>query len=151
LLWTTTARGCAIPSLSSQRSRSQQLGDEQSDALERLRHKRVVNPLRVPAGGDNAGSTEHGDVVRDQVLGPAQEFLELTDATLALGQEVYEGQPSRVTEESKRRRELDGSYGAKYRRYAPGMVGSTLTPQARSTTLRLVPSSPNGQPEPEDS
>jgi hypothetical protein len=46
--------------------------------------------------------------------------------------------------------ELDGAYGAKYRRYAPGIVGSTLTPEARSTTLRLVPSSPNGQPEPED-
>lgn len=38
--------------------------------------------------------------------------------------------------------ELDAAYGAKYRRYGPGIVGSTLTPQARSATLRLVPRLP---------
>src|SRR2546425_6878092 len=30
--------------------------------------------------------------------------------------------------------ELDGAYVAKYRRYGPGIVGSTLTPHARSAT-----------------
>jgi hypothetical protein len=38
--------------------------------------------------------------------------------------------------------ELDGAYGAKYRRYGPGIVGSTLTPHARSATLRLAQSLP---------
>ena len=38
--------------------------------------------------------------------------------------------------------ELDAAYGAKYRRYGPGIVGSTLTPQARLAALRLVPRSP---------
>jgi hypothetical protein len=38
--------------------------------------------------------------------------------------------------------ELDAAYGDKYRRYGPGIVGSTLTPQARSATLRLVPRLP---------
>jgi hypothetical protein len=35
--------------------------------------------------------------------------------------------------------QLDAAYRSKYRRYADDMVGSILTPEARSTTLRLVP------------
>jgi hypothetical protein len=34
---------------------------------------------------------------------------------------------------------IDEAYGSKYRRYAPGIVGSVLTPQARSATIRLIP------------
>ena len=35
--------------------------------------------------------------------------------------------------------QIDGAYRAKYRRYAASIVGSTLTPQARSATIKLVP------------
>ncbi len=35
--------------------------------------------------------------------------------------------------------QIDAAYRAKYHRYAAGIVGSTLTPQARSATLKLVP------------
>jgi hypothetical protein len=35
--------------------------------------------------------------------------------------------------------QIDAAYRTKYRRYAPGIVGSTLTPEARSATLKLVP------------
>jgi hypothetical protein len=35
--------------------------------------------------------------------------------------------------------ELDAAYRAKYRRYAPGIVGSVVTQQAREATIRLVP------------
>ncbi len=34
---------------------------------------------------------------------------------------------------------IDDAYREKYRRYAENIVGSTLTPQARSATLELVP------------
>jgi hypothetical protein len=35
--------------------------------------------------------------------------------------------------------EVDAAYRAKYRRYAGKILDSVLTPEARSTTLRLVP------------
>jgi hypothetical protein len=35
---------------------------------------------------------------------------------------------------------LDAAYRDKYRRYAANIVGSTVTPQARDATLKLVPS-----------
>lgn len=35
--------------------------------------------------------------------------------------------------------QLDAEYRAKYRRYAPNIVNSVLTPQARSATIKLVP------------
>jgi hypothetical protein len=35
--------------------------------------------------------------------------------------------------------ELDGAYRSKYRRYAPDIVNSILTPGARSATVKLVP------------
>jgi hypothetical protein len=35
--------------------------------------------------------------------------------------------------------ELDGAYRSKYRRYAPNIVNSVLTPRARSATVKLVP------------
>jgi hypothetical protein len=34
---------------------------------------------------------------------------------------------------------IDAAYRAKYRRYSEDIVGSTLTPAARSTTLKLQP------------
>jgi hypothetical protein len=37
--------------------------------------------------------------------------------------------------------EVDAAYRAKYRRYAGSILNSVLTPQARSTTTRLVPRS----------
>src|SRR3979409_1038673 len=37
--------------------------------------------------------------------------------------------------------EIDAAYRAKYRRYAGGILNSVLTPQARSTTMKLVPRS----------
>jgi hypothetical protein len=36
---------------------------------------------------------------------------------------------------------IDDAYRSKYRRYSPGIVGSVLTPEARSATIRLMPSS----------
>jgi len=38
--------------------------------------------------------------------------------------------------------EIDAAYRSKYRRYAGRILNSVLTPQARSTTLRLVPGKP---------
>ena len=35
--------------------------------------------------------------------------------------------------------EIDVAYHTKYRRYAASIVNSTLTPQARVATLKLVP------------
>ncbi len=35
--------------------------------------------------------------------------------------------------------QIDGAYHAKYRRYAANIVNSVLTPQARASTLKLVP------------
>src|SRR5438132_10814992 len=35
--------------------------------------------------------------------------------------------------------EIDAAYRSKYRRYAESIVGSTLTPEARAATLKLVP------------
>jgi hypothetical protein len=35
--------------------------------------------------------------------------------------------------------ELDAAYRAKYQRYGASIVGTVLTPQAQSATLRLVP------------
>jgi hypothetical protein len=37
--------------------------------------------------------------------------------------------------------EVDAAYRAKYRRYAGSILNSVLTPEARSTTLKLVPRS----------
>jgi hypothetical protein len=37
--------------------------------------------------------------------------------------------------------QIDAAYRDKYRRYAANIVNSILTPQARATTLRLVPRS----------
>jgi hypothetical protein len=37
--------------------------------------------------------------------------------------------------------QIDDAYRSKYRRYAPSIVGSVLTPEARSATIRLVPRS----------
>jgi hypothetical protein len=37
--------------------------------------------------------------------------------------------------------ELDGAYRAKYQRYGASVLGTVLTPAARSTSLRLVPCS----------
>jgi len=37
--------------------------------------------------------------------------------------------------------EIDAAYRAKYRRYAGSILNSVLTPQARSTTIKLVPRS----------
>ncbi|HEX6799644.1 MAG TPA: DUF2255 family protein [Ktedonobacterales bacterium] len=37
--------------------------------------------------------------------------------------------------------QIDAAYRAKYRRYAPSIVNSVLTPQARAATLKLVPRS----------
>ncbi len=37
--------------------------------------------------------------------------------------------------------EIDAAYRTKYRRYAASIVNSTLTPQARAATLKLVPRS----------
>jgi hypothetical protein len=38
--------------------------------------------------------------------------------------------------------EVDAAYRAKYRRYAGNILNSVLTPEARSTTLKLVPREP---------
>ena len=35
--------------------------------------------------------------------------------------------------------QIDDAYRSKYRRYAPSIVGSVLTPEARSATNKLVP------------
>jgi hypothetical protein len=35
--------------------------------------------------------------------------------------------------------EIDDAYRAKYRQYAENIVGSVVTPEARSATIRLVP------------
>src|SRR5258708_508911 len=35
--------------------------------------------------------------------------------------------------------EVDAAYRAKYRRYAGSILNSVLTPEARSTTIKLVP------------
>jgi|SRR5436190_13369712 len=37
--------------------------------------------------------------------------------------------------------QIDAAYRTKYGRYAPGIVGSVLTPKARFATLKLVPRS----------
>jgi hypothetical protein len=37
--------------------------------------------------------------------------------------------------------QLDDAYRAKYRRYAANIVGSVVSPEARSATIELVPSS----------
>jgi hypothetical protein len=37
--------------------------------------------------------------------------------------------------------QVDAAYRAKYRRYAGNILNSVLTPEARSTTMKLVPSS----------
>ena len=37
--------------------------------------------------------------------------------------------------------QIDAAYRTKYRRYAPSIVGSVLTPVSRSATLKLVPRS----------
>ena len=39
--------------------------------------------------------------------------------------------------------QLDDAYRTKYRRYAESIVGSVLTPEARSATVKLVPRSTN--------
>lgn len=39
--------------------------------------------------------------------------------------------------------EIDAAYRAKYRRYTGRVLNSVLTPEARSTTTKLTPRSPN--------
>jgi hypothetical protein len=36
---------------------------------------------------------------------------------------------------------IDDAYRTKYRRYSEGIVGTTITPEARAATLKLVPRS----------
>jgi hypothetical protein len=36
---------------------------------------------------------------------------------------------------------IDDAYRHKYARYSPSIVGSVLTPEARSSTIKLVPRS----------
>src|SRR5947209_10856067 len=43
--------------------------------------------------------------------------------------------------------EIDAAYRAKYRRYAGSILNSVLTPEARSTTIKLVPRSEIQQPQ----
>lgn len=38
---------------------------------------------------------------------------------------------------------IDAAYRTKYRRYAENIINSTLTPEARSATVRLIPRSPS--------
>jgi hypothetical protein len=40
--------------------------------------------------------------------------------------------------------QIDAAYRTKYRRYAASIVGSTLTPQARAATIKLVPRATSG-------
>jgi hypothetical protein len=35
--------------------------------------------------------------------------------------------------------EIDAAYRAKYHRYAPSIVSSLISPEARAATLKLVP------------
>jgi hypothetical protein len=37
--------------------------------------------------------------------------------------------------------QIDDAYRSKYRQYAPSIVGSVLTPEARSATIKLLPRS----------
>jgi hypothetical protein len=46
-----------------------------------------------------------------------------------------------LIETEDRNDEIDAAYRTKYRRYANSIVNSTLSPQARATTLKLVPKS----------
>jgi hypothetical protein len=39
--------------------------------------------------------------------------------------------------------QLDAAYRAKYRRYAASIIGTVVSPQARSATLKLVPRAPS--------
>lgn len=39
--------------------------------------------------------------------------------------------------------QIDAAYRAKYRRYPESIVGSTVTPQARAATIKLVPRPPS--------
>lgn len=39
--------------------------------------------------------------------------------------------------------QIDAAYRAKYRRYAASIISSTVTPKARSATIKLVPRSTN--------
>ncbi|TME36673.1 MAG: DUF2255 family protein [Chloroflexi bacterium] len=43
--------------------------------------------------------------------------------------------------------EIDAAYRAKYRQYAGSILNSVLTPEARSTTIKLVPRSEIQQPQ----
>src|SRR4051812_24098964 len=45
----------------------------------------------------------------------------------------------RLTETDDMNDEIDDAYRVKYHRYAGGIVGSVITPQARAATLKLVP------------
>ena len=38
--------------------------------------------------------------------------------------------------------QIDDAYRSKYRRYAQSIVGSVLTPEARSATIKILPRSP---------
>ena len=40
-------------------------------------------------------------------------------------------------------KQIDSVYRTKYRRYAASIVNTTVTPEARSATLKLVPRQPN--------
>jgi len=47
----------------------------------------------------------------------------------------------RLVESADNNDEIDAAYRTKYRRYAPRIVDSIVTPEARATTLKLVPRS----------
>jgi hypothetical protein len=46
-----------------------------------------------------------------------------------------------LVETDERSDEIDAAYRTKYRRYSAGIVDTTLTPEARAATLKLVPHS----------
>lgn len=41
--------------------------------------------------------------------------------------------------------QIDAAYRAKYRRYAANIINTTISPQARAATIRLVPRATNSQ------
>ena len=54
-------------------------------------------------------------------------------------QERHEGRITFVDADHDIGDKVDAAYRAKYRRYAGSILNSVLTPQARSTTIQLVP------------
>jgi hypothetical protein len=48
----------------------------------------------------------------------------------------------RLVETDDLNEEIDAAYRTKYRRYAPSIIDTIVSPQARAATLRLVPTAP---------